>query len=180
MNPEHLNPETVPDVANNSQVLEVRGDRSELISGCTDPAMSQSSVNRLVELERRYRGDHERRVAELAPRIREVLGNHANEIGQWRAQLGICCAEEWQQFAEWVRELPNDEPHLRLLASFPIPDWTVVLDNYFTYIVGSDSFGVTADEWCYRAQSKPPPAAHERLFELLLLDAVAQALAYPW
>jgi hypothetical protein len=149
----------------------------------TDTARSAADVvrDRDVLDERRYRADQERRLADLAPRIRKIVADHANQIGRWRMDHSACCGAEWQAFATWVDEVPGDDLRLVLLASFPGPDWGVLLEDYFDATVGSDSFGFTAvNEWCYRARWEPVPAAYERLLDLLLLDATATALAYPW
>jgi hypothetical protein len=135
---------------------------------------------RLEQLERKYRADIAARLPQLSDEVTQLLVGHATRIADCRDRSESCCSAEWRDFAAWVTNLSPDDAVFRLLAGFSTINWVGILERYFDFDVGCDSFGLTAvNNFCYRQQLGPTASDHRKLLHLLIIDALAGTLLLP-
>jgi hypothetical protein len=110
------------------------------------------------------------------PKMREILAQNIETYA--------CSCEDCQAFAhacsDHVLGLPDNEPRFRLLASYSEIDGECLIETYYTYFVGCDSFATCA--WSQYIDQHPclDDRSVDEFVTLVLLDALAFAVvAYP-
>jgi hypothetical protein len=132
-----------------------------------------TSWDRYAESQKQFAEDRRK----IAPVVRERIARYADFLASWSHDE----SSTWSEFAEWVRALPDDDDRFKTLATFGTGivcrSWRSILDDYFDIYVDCDSVAYSVVHWFDLASRTPTPSAHfDRMFDLLLLDAVGCAL----
>jgi hypothetical protein len=137
--------------------------------------------DRFEELERAYRADMAARLPALAENVKQLVGDVVRQCAALRSDHDGCCGPELLDFVAWLRQLQADDVLFRSLAGFSSFNWAGILERYFDFDVGCDSFGLTVvNDFCFRQQPGPTASDHRQLLHLIIIDALGFALSTLW
>jgi hypothetical protein len=134
-------------------------------------------ANRLDVMYERYQKKIVEDRGVLAPVVREVVLTYVERSA---SSAKACCEAGWRGFAEWVGKLRDDDDRFTTLATFGTTLagrlWSEIINDYLNTNAMNDSFDHCVVNWFCFAERPGDPGEHfDRLFDLILLDALGCA-----